>query len=292
MSDIKKIRINLGSVQKTLFLPVIARALESKKPKPMLIDTVATEIVEKVDYDFTRLISSTVELTRIAWIVRDACFVRLIKDFIRRYPKATIVNIGCGLDTMYERINSGSILWYDVDLPDVIELRKLFMNETENRKFIAGSFLYNNWYTKIECPEHILFVAGGVYYYYDQKVIRSFLTKLCHLFPTSELLFDVTSAAGVRATNRILRKSGMNNGHFLRWGLKSTDIILSWSPRFRLLGKYYTYKQEGITMNFKNRILGWISDALDIQYIVHFKIKFDYNHLTHFRFFKQIKYVI
>ncbi len=260
---------------------MIARALESKKTKPMLTDTIATEIVESVDYDFTSLLSSTTELSRIAWIVRSTCFDRLIKDFIKRYPRATIVNIGCGLDTTYERINNGSILWYDLDLPDVIELRKHFINETANRKFIACSFLDNNWYRNIDCPERILFVAGGVYYYYDQEVIRTFLVKLCHVFPSCELLFDVTSEAGVRATNKVLRKIGIDDNYFLKWGLKSTDTILSWTPRLRLLGKYYTYKQEGVTMNLKNRILGMISDALDIQYIVHFKIKFDYNHLNH-----------
>ncbi len=274
-----KIDINFGPVQKTVFLPVIVRALESKKPKPMLIDSIAMEIVEKVDYDFTKLISSTDELCRIGLIVRFNSFERLIKDFIRRYPIATIVNIGCGLDTMYERIKSRSFLWYDVDLPDVIEIRKLFMNETENRKFIACSFLDNNWYKNINCPERILFIAGGVYYYYEEKVIKTFFLRLSNMFPSCELLFDVTSPAGVRANNKILQKTGMNEKYFLKWGLKSTDTILSWSPRLRLLGKYYTYKQEGIIMNLKNRIRGWISDSLDIQYIVHFKIKFDYRHL-------------
>ncbi len=255
----------------------------------MLIDRTALEIVERVNCDFTRLISQVPELNRIAWIVRCTCFDRLIKDFIRRYPRATIVNIGCGLDTTYERINNGSILWYDLDLPHVIELRKLFINETMNRKFIACSFLDINWYRNIDCPERILFVAGGAYYYYEQKVIRTFLIKLCLLFPSCELLFDVTSETGVRTTNKVLRKTAIDDKYFLKWGLKSTNTILSWTPRLRLLGKYYTYKQEGITMNLKNRILGWISDALDIQYIVHFKIKFDYNHLNHVQSSKQMR---
>jgi len=281
MTKSKKIEINLGSVQKTLFLPLIARALESKKTKPMLIDMTAIEIVERVDYDFSKLISSTAELSRIGWIVRCTCFDRLIKDFIKRYPKATIVNIGCGLDTTYERVNNGSILWYDLDLPDVIELRKLFMHETLNRKFISGSFMENNWYKYLYRPEHILFIAEGVYYYYEQKVIRAFFIKLTLMFPACELLFDVTSPAGVRATNRELRKTVMNNESLLKWGLKNTETILSWNPRLRLLGKYYTYKQEGVVLNLKNRILGWISDALDIQYIVHLKINFDYKRMNH-----------
>lgn len=280
MADPIKIDINLGPVRKTLFLPVIARALESRKTNPMLIDRAAIEIADRVNFDFKNLVSGTPELSRIAWIVRCTCFDRLIKDFLRRYPAGTVINIGCGLDTTYERVNNGSVKWFDMDLPDVMELRKEFMNETCNRKFISGSFLEKNWYRYLAGADHIMFIAGGVYYYYEENVIKTFFLKLSNMFPSSELLFDVTSPAGVRATNKILQKTGMDEKYFLRWGLKSTDIILSWSPRLRLLGKYYTCKQEGIIMNLKNRILGWISDSLDIQYIVHFKIKFDYRHLT------------
>jgi len=286
ISDTKKLDIILGPVQKTLFLPVVARALESSKSTPMLFDKTAMQIVEKINYNFTKLISSITELSRIAWIVRSTCFDRLIRDFLRRYPGATVVNIGCGLDTTYERVDNGLVQWYDMDLPDVIELRKLFMNETKNRKFIAGSFLENSWYKKLGYPEHVLFIAGGVFYFYEEKVIRTFLIKLSLLFQSCELLFDVTSPSGVRATNRVLQKAGIYEKSFLKWGLKSTDTILSWSPRLRLLGKYYTYKQEGITMNFKNRILGRISDALDIQYIVHFKIRVDYKHINKFIHYK------
>jgi len=279
MSSTKKIDIMLGPIQKTLFLPVVARALESKKSTPMLYDKTAVEIVERVNLDFTKLISSTTELSRIAWVVRSTCFDRLIKDFLRRYPGATVVNIGCGLDTTYERVDTGSVKWFDMDLPDVIELRKLFMNETKNRKFIAGSFLENSWYRNLGYPDHVLFIAGGAFYYFEEKVIRTFFIKLSLIFQSCELLFDVTSPSGVRATNKVLQKAGIDEKSFLKWGLESTDTILSWSPRLRLLGKYYTYKQEGVAMNLKNRILGWISDAFNIQYIVHFKIRCDYKHI-------------
>lgn len=279
MSGKEKIDIVFGPVRKTLFLPVIARALESEKPKPMLTDKAAMEIVGKVNYDFSPLISSITEHSRITWIVRSICFDRLIRDFIRRYPNATIINIGCGMDTTYDRLNNGFILWYDLDLADVITLRKQFIKETQNRKFIAGSFQYNDWYKYLNCSENVLLIAAGVYYYYEQKVIRAFFINLSGMFPTCELLFDVTSPAGVKAANRMLRKAGMDDKFFLKWGLKNTDTILSWSPRFRLLGKYYTYKQEGLSINLKTRFMGLIYDALDIQYIVHFKIRFNYKHI-------------
>lgn len=279
MPDTDKKDIVIKPSRQTLFLPVIARALESEKVKPALTDKAAMEIIAKVNYDFSDLISSFTELSRIVWIVRSMCFDRLIRDFIRRYPNATIINIGCGMDTTYERLDNGSILWYDLDLPDVISLRKQLLKESEKRKFIACSFLDNDWYKCLDCSEHILIIAGGVYYFYEEKVIRAFFINLSLMFPTCELVFDVTSPAGVKKANRIMRKAGIDNKYFLKWGLRDTDTILSWSPRLRFLGKYRTYKQKGISMNFKSRFLGSIYDALDIQYIVHFKIRVDYKHI-------------
>lgn len=33
-------------------------------------------------------------------------------------------NLGCGLDTTFERVDNGLLQWYDLDLPDAVELRK------------------------------------------------------------------------------------------------------------------------------------------------------------------------
>lgn len=209
----------------------------------------------------------------------STCFDRLIKDFIRRYPDGTIVNIGCGLNTTYDHVNNGLLKWYDLDLPDSAELRRPLMIENINRKLIASSFLDNSWYRHLDCAEHILFVAAGVFCYYEEEVIRTFFLKLCMKFPASEILFDMTSPAGVRSTNRDLRNAGADEKYFLKWGLKNADTILSWSPQLRLLGKYSSFTQKDISMDLSNWLPGWISDFLNIQYIVHFKIRFDYKHI-------------
>jgi O-methyltransferase involved in polyketide biosynthesis len=278
MTKKEEIKISPGPVCETLFLPVIARALESKKPEPLLSDQKAIEIIESANLDLPKLSTSITELCHVAWIVRYKCFDRLIRDFIRRYPYSTIVNIGCGLDTTYERVNNGSVLWYDLDIPEVIELRKSFMNETSTRKFISSSFLQNNWFSQVIFKDNILFIAGGVFCYFEEREIKKFLLKLSSVYPSCELIFDVTSPAGIKTSNNALKKVHFDNTLLLKWGLKDVKTILSWNPRFRLLGKYYTFKHSNITLSTESRILSWIFDMLDIQYILHLKIRFDYKH--------------
>ncbi len=268
-----------GQVCETLFMPVIARALESKKAKPLLIDPFAEEIYHNADLDLQKLTSTIPELCQVAWISKYVCFDRLIRDFLRRFPDSTVVNMGCGLDTTYERVNNGSVLWYDLDLPEVIELRKSFIKEASNRKHISASFLQTTWHKEIVFNKNILFVASGVFYYYEEKVIKKFLTNLSLLYPSCELIFDATSCKGIHMPVKSLKELHFDRTLVLKWALTDVKSILLWNPRFRILGKYYTFRHNKISLSLVNRILVWISDILGIQYILHLKIRFDYKHM-------------
>lgn len=269
----EKITIDLGNVQKTLFLPLWGRAIESKKENPRLIDQTALEIMEKVDYDFSDFGKNISELSQIAWIARSIYIDKTIKAFLAKYPKATIVNIGCGLDTTFERVDNGALIWYDLDLPDVISLRRQFIPETERRKFISTSFLEKSWLKEIQVDEQVLFVAAGVLYYFEEDEIRKFFIQLADVVPGSEIIFDVSSPMGVRVANRmVITSSGLDENSFLKWGLQDTKTILSWDKRLRILHIYYFFRQKGQHLTMKNKMLGLFSDFMKIQYMVHLEL--------------------
>jgi O-methyltransferase involved in polyketide biosynthesis len=48
---------------------------------------------------------------------------RALKAYLTDEPQATVVNLGCGFDTTFQRVDNGTMRWIDLDLPDVIELR-------------------------------------------------------------------------------------------------------------------------------------------------------------------------
>ena len=64
----EKQKPDLGNVQKTLFLPLWGRAVESKKDKPWLVDETPVRIIDQVDYDFSKLATNMDDLTKIAWM--------------------------------------------------------------------------------------------------------------------------------------------------------------------------------------------------------------------------------
>ena len=269
----EKIAVDLGNVQKTLFLPLWGRAFESKKEKPLLVDRTALEIIEEVDYDFSVMAKKIRELTQIAWIMRSICVDEGVKAFLGKYPMATIVNLGCGLDTTFDRVDNGTLAWYDLDLPDVISLRRRFIKETERRKFISASFLERSWLNDIQVAENVLFIAAGVFYYFEENEVKGFLVRLADSFPGSEILFDVASPYGIKLANKmVITNSGLDKKSFLKWGLESTKSISAWDKRFRILNTYYYFGQKARPLKLKTRLLGFVSDLLKVQYMVHLEM--------------------
>lgn len=267
-----KITVELGPLQHTLLMPLWARAIETKKDLPLLVDNKAVEIIESIDYDFAAF-KNLEEINLISWISRCRKYDEVINRFIIANPNGTIVNIGCGMDTNYERAINSTLKWYDLDLPDVIELKRKFFEETENRRFISDSFLNTKWFEYIKPKGKVLFISAGVFCYFEESAIKDFLVKVVNSFPSSELLFDVTSAHGVKVANDVIKKAGLSQNSLMKWPLKSKEIILSWDKRLQLIGVYYTYKQKYLKLSFRNRIIGSISDFLNIQYILHLKIE-------------------
>lgn len=269
-----KIAVDLGNVQKTLFLPLWGRAVESKKDKPLLVDKTAQSILERVDYDFATIAANINPLTQLAWIMRSLCVDGVIKAFLQKYPHGTIVNVGCGMDTTFDRVDNGTLRWYDLDLPDVIALRQQLIPAGERRKFIAASFLELSWLEQIEVSEQVLFVSAGVFYYFTAAQIKGFLTRLADKFPGCEVLFDVASPRGVRVANKqVITASGLDEKSYLTWGVESPQVITGWDKRFKLRGTHNYFGNRLWPLGLKTWALGLLSDFLQIQYMVHLELK-------------------
>jgi O-methyltransferase involved in polyketide biosynthesis len=265
-----KVAIDLKDVQKTLLLPLWGRAVETRKQKPRLTDKTAAEIIEKIDYDFSTISSNINPLTQYAWIARSIHFDRTIHQFLQKHPAATVVNIGCGLDTTFERTDNGTLLWYDLDLPDVIRLRREFIEENDRRRFLASSFLDDSWFHQLTVEDNVLFLAAGVFYYFEESQMREFFSKLASLFPESEAVFDVASPLGARVANKLVIKAGgMDESSILKWGLKNASEFREWDDRITVLEEYPMFKHMKKGLSLRGRIGTMGSDLLKIMSIVH-----------------------
>lgn len=267
-----KIHIELGNVQKTLLLPLWGRAVETQKSTPLLIDHTAAEVIKKIDYDFSEAAKNLRNVSQLGWIVRSLHIDHTIALLLETHPAATIVNIGCGLDTTFDRIDNGRLSWVDVDLPDVISLRRKLIPEHDRRTSLACSFLEHDWLASLNIQEKVLFIAAGVLYYFEEQQVKEFLPRLARLFPGGEMIFDATTPGGVRMANRmVLKASGMDEGSFLIWGLKEAKTLESWDSRIKLVHDYPMFQSVMNRFGLKDKIMAWISDLFKMQYMVHIR---------------------
>ncbi|PIE02832.1 MAG: polyketide biosynthesis methyltransferase [Acidobacteria bacterium] len=270
----QKISIKKGTIEETLVLPLWGRAYETQKENPRLTDQKALEIIGVIDYDFSE-IERTQGMSQHGWVSRSLHTDKTARLFIEKHPEATIVNIGCGLDTTFSRIDNGKILFYELDLPDVIKLRKHFYEESDRHQNIASSFLETEkWFTKINVRDGLLFLAGGVFYYFVEKQIKEFFAATAEHFKNCDIFFDSLSPMGMKfAKKAVLKKGGMGMSLEGGWGLKSAKSLEQWDERIKVIDVIPFSKdmKKGIPLSL--RMISIITDMLGISSMVHLRIE-------------------
>jgi O-methyltransferase involved in polyketide biosynthesis len=161
-----RLTIEPQSVQETMLLPVWGRAEYSHLYPELLDDPRAEEIMGKIDYDFSKVEKGFDEYGGVSYLLRARNFDDAIKEYIKKYPEATIINLGAGLDTTFFRVDNGKFAWYDLDLPDAIDFRKKLIPETSRSECIAKSAFDISWFDDVGYKEEkgIYFIAGGLFH--------------------------------------------------------------------------------------------------------------------------------
>ncbi len=265
--------IKLGSVQKTLLLPLWGRAIETQKPKPLLVDNKAVSIMNSIPYDFTVIAENINPLTRIGWVARSIYFDKKIKEFINVFPDSTIVNIGCGLDTTFDRVDNGKIHWYDLDLPDTIELRKKYISETDRCCFISKSVFDTSWYDAIDKKSKVMFLIAGVLYYFDENEVKRLFKDFHAILPGLEIVLDYASERGIKLSNKVvLNKGGMDESAYLKWSANDIMEIEKWADYIKVISHEPMYKEHKKNYSLFHRIGMSIADAMKIMSLAHIRI--------------------
>lgn len=183
-----KHRVQLGAVQETLFIPLAARARQSSRKRPVLRDPKAAELVRSIAYDSTKYGRGAGGAIT---VLRTAIFDSWVRAFLARHPAGTVVEIGTGLNTRFERVDNGQVHWIDLDLPDTIELRGKFFADTDRRRMVAGSVLDEQWLDiAAQFPGPYFFVAEGVLVYLSEDQVTTALAGIAARFEEAMIALD------------------------------------------------------------------------------------------------------
>jgi len=235
---------DLNGVSETLLLPLYFRAVESQRPDALLKDEVAVALIQGMSFDFARIKRAKHdEESQVAVILRNREFDRYVRETLVRYPETVVVHIGCGLDARFERVDNGKVTWYDLDLPEVIDLRReLIGGEGGRYHFLAYSMFDSAWLDEVSAHRQrpFLFLAEGVLMYFEGAQVKSFVRMLRDHFPGAELVFDAFSPFFVWANNRRVAQTGF--GARCRWALKHGKDLEVWGAGIHLLREWFPFK--------------------------------------------------
>ncbi|MGE5404980.1 MAG: class I SAM-dependent methyltransferase [Candidatus Saccharibacteria bacterium] len=228
----RSIKIQLRKEKETLLVPLYCRALETRKSNPKVMDLKALEILDQLDYDFGQLgitpqnCSFTCQRARL--------FDEYTLEFIHRNPRGTVIYLGCGLDSRFNRVDNRRITWYDLDFPDVIRLRKEFYKENNRYHMIASPVSDLNWINKVlKRSGPVLILAEGLFMYLREAEARSLLLGLQNAFPGCRIVFDCFGS--ITARDSQLDFSIRKTGAAIRWWLDDSKRIEGWGPGIRLI---------------------------------------------------------
>lgn len=248
--------VRWGSVEWTNLVTLYLRAYESRSRRPILGDHIAAEAVDRIDYDFKRIHRTSLPASNQYLVALRA---KQLDDwcaaFLARHPDAVVLHLGCGLDGRGFRLAPPpSVLWFDLDQPAVIELRRRLYDDTDSYRMIGSSVTDPQWLDHIPTGRPTLVVAEGLLMYLQESEVRQLLERLTDRFDSGELLFDTLSALAPRLSKVLTRG-------IITWGIRDARDIETWNPRVRFL------EQTSMLAGYRQiestpvRLIYWLSYA-------------------------------
>lgn len=219
-------KVNIQGVPETMLQTLFARAAHSQKKEHKFYDKKAVEIVKQLDYDFSKAEKDAAMSSGV--IARTILLDRMVGAFLEENPDATVVNIACGLDTRVYRLDNGRVRWYNLDLPEVIGIRRRFLNEQGRISMIAKSAMDESWAAEIEDQTgKVLVVLEGLVMYLTETDVRKILSIICRRFEHAEIIMETMNPFIMR---HMKEKSIEASKARFTWGLKTGKELERMAP--------------------------------------------------------------
>ncbi len=239
----EKIHIERNSVQETLIIPLYGRKMCSEKFPELYTDVFAKRLCDRLDYDFSELEKKSksflYEFGSLEAAMRQLDIMWEIQAYLKEHPKATIVNLGCGLDDTGKACDNGLCHIVNVDFPDVISVRKQLIVEQDREKSVACDLRDYSWMKEVDGTNGVIFFAAGVFHYFRKEEVKSLVFELSKRYPKGCLVLDSVGKFGLKLKmSKAIKNMGINDVEGLFY-VNNPKKELNWSNRIKVTSKGY-----------------------------------------------------
>jgi len=240
-------KIQFTKEKETMLMMLSSKAIQSRWKNPILADPWAEEAMRHIDYDMSKTLKGVaswgmwkeVGCTIIA--TRAATFDLLTSRYLADHPDASVLHLGCGMDSRVFRVDPpANVQWFDVDYPDVIDLRRQLFPERGASYHLIGAPLDDlTWLDQVPRDRPGLFIAEGVLHYLSETEVKALLNAVVAHFPGGQLIFDICNPW-------IVKRAGSNvggTGATYKWGLDDPEDIKQLEPKLELIKEFRPSEQ-------------------------------------------------
>lgn len=233
----EKIENKLTDVPESMLITLWAKAVENEQVNPILHDSKALEIYNRVDYDFSKFKNAT--FSQVGCCVRASLIDKEIEKFFSKNPDAVAIQLGAGIDARYERLNPKNIThWYDLDLPEAIDFRRKVLTESERNTYISKSLFDYSWIDTVKAHKKpVIIIAEGVLMYFKQAEVKAFFDEVCRQFDEVTIVFDMLAYIAVKHSKQhdTVSKIGIE----FQWSELDTKVMEQWNSKIHIENEYF-----------------------------------------------------
>lgn len=224
----------LSSLARTAFFPLCSRYFAAKRFDSLFDDPQLLRIGKELGCDDFQ-VPQSIQFNAVA---KTALIDEQVLAFIRENPEGVIVNLGCGFDTRFFRVDNGKISWYDLDLAEVVAVKKGFLAETQRYRYIGSSVLDFAWMKKINPKgKRVLLIAEALLMYFSEEEVKELFQQLQGYFSHPRLLVEVVSPRVVKhsASKQVFLQQ---ENLAYRWGIEKSSKMEKWMKGLQVLEEW------------------------------------------------------
>ncbi len=231
----------LPGVSATMLITLAAKMLSATDAPDLNYDhSRSREILRELGVDPQRFNLNPSEVRAV--VLRSQWFGQTVRRFLERHPTGLCINLGCGLDASFEELEAagdGRFAWIDVDLPNVIEIRRRFYVETACRRIVAGDITNSHLFETLpwDAGRPAIVVAEGVLYFLQRAQVESLFRAQAVAADARradvEIAFDYASPFGAWIVTR--RPAHRQLGTTFSWTMHNPGELRRVDPRLEVV---------------------------------------------------------
>lgn len=255
-----KYKIEKGSVQETLLIPLYGRKLAMDSYPDLFVDRNCQELLASIEFEAPPMSGLKAKIGAVMAATRQYDMASSCREYLKEHPNACVVNLGCGLDTTFYQVDNGTVKGYNLDFPDVIEARNKLLPPRGWETNVPCDLSDTSWFRQIEFDpaEGAVFFASGVFYYFKMEAVKKLLCAMAEYFRGSKIVFDATNAKGLKNMLKTWLKPAEMEQVGLYFSVEDEDSLRSWTDHFQ------TIKSRGYMTGYRplDKRYGFIANTI------------------------------